>query len=316
MTESDLRVHVARQTTLPVAGLDMTVYELSADEARRRYDRLLADRPGVVVFDAVAQSQLPQAAELMASGQVGEPLYALGSGGLSYGLGAHLSDGRGDAANAETRTGEGNSALDADPAGEAATLVVSGSCSGQTGTQISYALAHGWHGIRVEVDSGHGADTSPAALGRLRDRVLVALRNGGRVIAYTAAPTATPWHSHTNGAAVDQIGSIGATLGHVVREAVTAAGVRRLIVAGGDTSGRVMRELGAESAEVLALIGPGAVLCRLRSADPLVDGVTVLLKGGQIGPADLLERVRAGMTLRESAVAPGRQWLSETGGAR
>ncbi|MGH3488143.1 MAG: four-carbon acid sugar kinase family protein [Actinopolymorphaceae bacterium] len=306
MTESDLRIHLRQQTALPVAGLDMTVYELPADKARERYHGLLAERPGVVAFDAVTQRQLPQAADLMVTGSAGDTLYALGSGGLSYGLGAQLA-GRPVGAGGVVRTGAGGLGVGAAGlTGAAATLVVSGSCSGQTATQISYALARGWEGVRVDVDADHGADTSRAALGRLRDRVLAALRHGGRVIAYTAAPTARPRRGTGNGTAVDQIGSIGTTLGHVVREAVACAGVRRIVVAGGDTSGRVMRELGAQGAEVQSFLGPGAVLCRLRSPDSAVHGVTVLLKGGQIGPADLLERVRLGTTSHDPvAGSPG-----------
>ncbi|MEQ7127741.1 four-carbon acid sugar kinase family protein [Actinopolymorpha sp. B11F2] len=287
MTESDLRIHVQHQTSLPVVGVDVTAYELPSEQALARYRQLVDQKPGVIIFDAVTKHHLSQAADLMISTAGVDPLYALGSGGLSYALGCQLS----------TR----HPPDQADPTGltdEAATLAVSGSCSGMTGTQISHAVARGWQEIRIEVDSARGADTSRPALRRLRDRLLAALRPGRGVVVYARAPTPRPAVDGVS-RAVDQLASIGTVLGHAVQEAVAHAGVRRIISAGGDTSGRVMRQIDAQAAEVQHILGPGAVLCRLQSPDPMINGMTILLKGGQIGPPDLFERVRTGAAVRD-----------------
>jgi 3-oxoisoapionate kinase len=67
-----------------------------------------------------------------------------------------------------------------------------------------------------------------------------------------------------------------------------------VIVAGGDTAGRVLRTTKADALDIVAVLAPGLPLCGLRAADPAVEGTEVLLKGGQLGPDDLFERVRAG----------------------
>jgi hypothetical protein len=91
MTEADLRVHLGRQTALPVGSLDLTAYELPAAEAHRRYRGLLTDGDwGAVVLDAVTDAHLRCAAELILAG--GDQVYALGSGGLSHGIAAFLAE--------------------------------------------------------------------------------------------------------------------------------------------------------------------------------------------------------------------------------
>jgi ribulose-bisphosphate carboxylase large chain len=59
-------------------------------------------------------------------------------------------------------------------------------------------------------------------------------------------------------------------------------GVRRVVVAGGDTSGYVVRALGIQALEMAAPTTPGAPVCRAYAADAL-DGVQLILKGGQVG---------------------------------
>ena len=60
-------------------------------------------------------------------------------------------------------------------------------------------------------------------------------------------------------------------------------GLRRAVVAGGDTSGYAMRQLGISTLEVRAPIAPGAPLCRAYSQAERVDGLEIALKGGQLG---------------------------------
>lgn len=77
-----------------------------------------------------------------------------------------------------------------------------------------------------------------------------------------------------------------------------AEGVSRVVVAGGDTSGRVLTLLGAASVEIEAAPWGNTALCRVRGG--VLDHLQTVLKGGQMGPDDLFERVRVGAT-----IAPG-----------
>ncbi len=73
---------------------------------------------------------------------------------------------------------------------------------------------------------------------------------------------------------------------------MAAGATRRLIVCGGDTSSRVTRLLGVESLSIAANPWGNVVLLRAHSADPAVDGLELLLKGGQVGGDDLFVRLR------------------------
>jgi uncharacterized protein YgbK (DUF1537 family) len=81
---------------------------------------------------------------------------------------------------------------------------------------------------------------------------------------------------------------IGQRLGEVAAGIVKTAGVRRCLVAGGDTSGAVVNALGIQSLEMSATLVRGAPLCQ---ADT---GLELVLKGGQIGPPDLFIRAAHG----------------------
>lgn len=276
MTEADLRLHIGKQTTLPIASLDLTAYGLTADGARRHYEEALASEPGAVIVDAVTQDQLAPAADLLLNARRSRTLYALGSGGLSYGVGQLWCP--------EVTPMAADNADSLSPADRL--VVVSGSCSARTSEQIRWVLDRGWAGVRLEVDPVHGIDTTEPALRKLRDEVLTALTGAPGVVVYSALEEAP-------GTASNPLASLGIALGHVAKSALDD-GVRRVVVAGGDTSGQVMRAINADAAEVDTVLGVVAVICRLRSGDPAVDGAQVLLKGGQAGSVDLFERVRRG----------------------
>jgi uncharacterized protein YgbK (DUF1537 family) len=68
---------------------------------------------------------------------------------------------------------------------------------------------------------------------------------------------------------------------------------RRVIVCGGDTSSRVTRLLGVESLSIAANPWGNVVLLRAHAADPAVDGLELLLKGGQVGADALFTDIAA-----------------------
>lgn len=95
-----------------------------------------------------------------------------------------------------------------------------------------------------------------------------------------------------DGQAVSEVlPGLAAGLADVVRTVAHGTEVRRVVVAGGDTSGRVLRELGITAVELESTtgFGAGAALCRTIAGDERLDGLLVILKGGQVGSADLFE---------------------------
>ena len=78
-------------------------------------------------------------------------------------------------------------------------------------------------------------------------------------------------------------------------EIVRAAKLTRCAIAGGgDTSSHGARGLGLWAVTAESALAPGAAVLRGWSDDPATDGIEIALKGGQMGPPDFFDRLRAG----------------------
>jgi uncharacterized protein YgbK (DUF1537 family) len=85
----------------------------------------------------------------------------------------------------------------------------------------------------------------------------------------------------------------GSALGQVIRGVVERTGVKRVVVAGGDTSGYTAQALGIETLEIITSIAPGMPLCRARAPGSPAEGLEINFKGGQAGNADYFGIVAA-----------------------
>jgi len=88
--------------------------------------------------------------------------------------------------------------------------------------------------------------------------------------------------------------SIGMALAEVMRRLLDRTTLRRVVVAGGDSSGAVASHLGIQAFTVAAGMAPGVPLCRAWSNDARRDGLEIALKGGQLGLPSFYGDVRAG----------------------
>ena len=253
MRESNL-VDVLRAQTaqLPVSGIDVLGLR---DGAR-------SEHPGVVVVDGLEDDDLERAADLVLRREA--PAFAVGSGGLSMGLARRLALAPTDLAPV---------------AAVPAVLAVSGSCAPQTAEQVRHAIAAGWEPIP--------APSAAADAGGAVERALAALAAGRSVVVHSATAGRGSPPREAGAPAPD----LDALLARFVAAALDLTPVRRFVLAGGDTAGGVLRHLGAETAELAGLAG-GLPVCRVSSKRPELDGVEVVLKGGQVGGPDVLERAR------------------------
>ncbi len=279
MSESSLRLNLLAQAE------GLTVREVHLLDLRRAGGDRVATWGGeampqrVTVFDALANDDLETIADLiLAEAPRGGPALCVGSGGMSYGIAVFL---------ARRTSASARRSPPMPPVG--AMLVVSGSCSRLTAEQIERAVEHGWRGVRVDPARLAHAD----ALAEQQESVVASLSAGQSVVAYTASGT-----SDTPDA---DVAVIGAGLARIVEASLKRAGVRRLIVAGGDTSGYVVRALPVRALKLGAVVIENAVMCTTMSAEPWLDGVEAMLKGGQVGDRDLFERVRLGLSVEGRA---------------
>ncbi len=70
--------------------------------------------------------------------------------------------------------------------------------------------------------------------------------------------------------------------------------IRRVAVAGGDTSSFAARSLGLWGLTYETSLSPGVPLCRGHSDQHDLDGIELVLKGGQMGRPDLFETLIKG----------------------
>ena len=81
-----------------------------------------------------------------------------------------------------------------------------------------------------------------------------------------------------------------------MRQILDRSSVRRIVVAGGDSSGAVASHLGIQALTVASAVAPGAPLSRPWSGQAKRDGLEIVLKGGQLGPVSFYGNVRDGVS--------------------
>ncbi len=260
MDEGDLRIHLGRQTALRIGLFDILALAAEPAAVSARYREALAAKPDVLLFDVLDDARMETAGRLIWESR---PPFVAGSSGVEYALGAHWKS-----------AGLAPGRWEASPPGPAdRALVVSGSCSPVTERQIGWALENGFEGVPLEGDAS-------------RRRAAAALGKGRSVVLYSARGKATE-------DAREAGGRIGEELGGIAADLLEETGVRRVVVAGGDTSGAVGRRLGIEALEMTVPIAPGSPLCRAWGRGP-ADGLEIAMKGGQVGKPDYFGAVLRG----------------------
>jgi uncharacterized protein YgbK (DUF1537 family) len=275
MDEADVAAHLRKQTSLPIALVDL---EALRDEASAlsKLTMVRAQGAKLISLDGMDADTQAEAGRLMWQ-QRGERLLAVGSQGVEYALVAHWQRaGMLPGTNAPFGTGAADRIL-----------AVSGSVSSITAAQIQWALANGFAGIRLDIVM---LESSDAPINRAIDEAFAALQRGNDVVIYSALGPDDPALAAYRGSPH----RIGLALGMVLRRVHDAVKIGRVAVLGGDTSGAAAQALSIAALTPMAPIAPGAGLCTAYSDDPGIDGLEIAMKGGQMGTVDYLGRVRAG----------------------
>lgn len=278
MAEADLRHHLMAQGLASVVGLHYPAYRLPADALDAQLARLLAEQPDAVLMDVSGPDDLPAIGRLIWRAAQRAPLLAVGPSGVVQALAAHWKAGAEPPVN-----GSGNELAPA-PA-EGPVFAFAGSLSPQTAAQVAAAVSYRQHPVDVRRLLGDTAYASAC-----RDTALAELATGRHVLLHTDASTR---HAGLDPQAVAS--ATGELVARVV-QARAAAGqpLRRIGIAGGDTSSLAVLKLGLWGLACQGVLAPGVTLCRARSDDPRLDGLELMLKGGQMGGEDLLLRLLQG----------------------
>jgi uncharacterized protein YgbK (DUF1537 family) len=259
MTDADLvRVLAAQLTPGAKTGLvPFAVLAEGAEAIRARLDVLAVEGVAHVVVDALTNDHLAALGRAVADMKL-----VTGGSGLGLALPANFAAERllaGGPADALPRIG-GN------------VLLLSGSCSVATNAQVA----------RWQADGGATLRLDPLALADGRQNAATALDWIGRQTAPALVAATQPPESVR--AAQQQLGQARAaalvedTLAQIAI-AARATGIRRFVVAGGETSGAVARALGAGRLAVGPSIAAGVPWCATLDAVPLA----LALKSGNFG---------------------------------
>ncbi len=258
MTDADLRRWLALQTDVEVGHLPL------ADLRAGRGEAALAEAAGrgarLVVADAIANDDLLALGRLAAG-------HALVTGGSGIALGLPANFGLAAGAGAPL------------PATEGDTLVLAGSCSAATRGQIAaYTPDH----PALKLGVTPGLDPGP----EVARAVAFALANRGRApLVYSSADPAEVAGIQAEHGAEKSARYFEAILTGVATRAA-AAGFRRIIVAGGETSGAVATGLATGPLVIGPEIATGVPAMRSRGTPPLA----VALKSGNFGGPDFFVR--------------------------
>lgn len=268
MTDSDIRRWLARQCSEPVGLVPLTCVSQGPDEIRSGLDRASAAGERLVIVDAVAD------ADLIAIGRAcsSAPLLTGGSG-IALGLAGNFID-RGEAS--------GKGVTSRQVSGPEA--VLAGSCSGATLEQIQvHARTH----PVLRLDAGEIVSRRAFVsdlVGFIRD-------NEGHAPLIYSSSTSEEVSSAQNQHGRERVAQEIEQLFSDLARSVVDAGVRRLVVAGGETSGAVVGALGLDALAIGKEIDPGIPILYGTGNRPLA----LALKSGNFGSPAFFDKALAAM---------------------
>jgi uncharacterized protein YgbK (DUF1537 family) len=265
MHDSNLVRVLARQSKAKVGLADLADIARGPDAVRARLAALSAKGFGAAIIDAVFERDLETIGAVALDYRL-----SVGASGIGLGLARAL------VASGRVNPNASNTISDAPVGGPAACLA--GSCSQATLQQVASAgrTMPVLHLDPEQIVSGK--DESRHALAWARDR----LKEGPILIASSSAPdeVAALQSRHGRNAAGHAIEQAMAE----IAEGLVLAGVRRLVVAGGETSGAVVDRLEIPGFLVGAEIAAGVPVLRVVGAE--AGEMLLALKSGNFGGPD------------------------------
>jgi 3-oxoisoapionate kinase len=280
MGEADLRLHLALQGLDGTTALHYPQYDSNADTLDATVQALLdkdAHANSIVptLLDLTTSAQLATVGRLMWQRAQQARLLAVGSSAVAQALVAHW---------ARPVPAMPSALAPAD----GPVFAWAGSLSPLTAAQVQAATDY----QRIPVDAQRLA-THPAYSDTLLDALCAGLQNGRHVLAYTG-PTGGP--TDGKAAVMTSAGNVALASANLVARVVQAqtdhgTPLRRIGIAGGDTSSHAVQALQLWGLSYQATLCPGVTLSRAHSPNPARHGLELMLKGGQMGGTDLFERL-------------------------
>ena len=264
MTDANLIRVLQAQTSKKVGLLRYDAVAQGADKVREKIAELRAEGVGMAIADALSDADLYTLGEACAD----LPLLTGGSG-LALGLPGNFRKAGKlrdiDAAQAiEIAGGE---------------VVLAGSASVATNGQVAAWLEAGRPALRINpLDLAAGKPVVEQAIAFARD--------AGQTVLIYATSTPDEVKAVQKELGVERSGAmVEEALGQIAK-GLLDTGVRRFVVAGGETSGAVVQALGVQLLQIGAQIDPGVPATVSSGAQPLA----LALKSGNFGARDFFAK--------------------------
>lgn len=263
MAEADLRRHLAAQGLERIELVDYRSYDGDADD---ELATRLASQPDAVLFDVARSEDLAVIGALLRQRMETGPLLAIGPSSVAQAMA--MSWPRVPLGMAVSKPARRHGPV----------LALVGSLSPVTRAQVEACRAY----ERLGIDTA-SLLSEPAYGVALAQDVHARLAAGHHVMLVTDRPSQAPGHAE----------KVALATGRLLRAVMDDAAIERLVVAGGDTSSLAVKSLDIWGLSYRAALVPGAPLCRTHSDDPRLDGLDIVLKGGQMGPIDFFDAFAA-----------------------
>ncbi len=275
MTDANLVRVMQAQCVRKVGLIDYRTVAAGAGAVQERVAHLRGQGVGIAIVDALHNEDLMRLGPAIH----GMPLVTAGSG-VAIGLPQNF----GIAPSAQAAQL---------PRAKGLQAVVSGSCSLATNAQVKVWMDAG---LPAHVLDTEAIATNPSAAAALVRQALdwaqPLLANGPVLIYSTADPLAVKAVQSAHGAQ-----ATGEAIEHALAQiaaGLVQAGVRQLVVAGGETSGACVQALGVQSMRIGPQIDPGVPWCYAQ-VPSVGESVHLALKSGNFGTPDFFSKAFKGL---------------------
>ena len=281
MHEADLRIHLAKQGLAEVRSIPFTAALQGTDALGNALQRALQAPfseagTGAVLFDVADAPQLANIGQVLWAQASRATLLAVGPSSVVDALAAALGPRHANAQAGPPRVAPAQGPV----------LVLAGSLSPVTARQVAEARSF----ETVWLDAPLLAQRDAATLERHAQDIARGLAGGRNVLACTR-----PSEQQLQPATELDAQALARAGGDLLAKVLAMAPLQRVGIAGGDTSSHGMQALDAWGLSYVADMGAGASLCRVHSDDAALDGMEIMLKGGQMGSNDVFERLVHGI---------------------
>jgi len=285
MGEADLARHLALQGIAPAAVIDWRRLEGPEQALKQALEHLSggptpthpqARAPKTVLFDTMHAAHLSTLGKTIADLARRQPVLAVGASSVAQAMLAHWRD----TGVLPRQVPPGVAQAPVAPA-DGPVFVLAGSLSPQSARQIAAAQAF----ERIALDAARLSAGDTVYREQVATRIATRLAGGAHVLAGTALADATPREADP---------SLAPACGALLAAVLARIRCARVGVVGGDTSSRSVQALAPWALGWVGRLDDSTPVVRAHADDRAIDGLELMLKGGQMGGEDVLDRLVAG----------------------